>query len=1053
MGTDLNVYRPWGPLLALVWAAVLSLPSAADEPVDFRRDIRPILSDKCFLCHGPDGEHRKAGLRLDAEADAHDSVIVPGSLEDSELWFRITADDADMIMPPPDSHKTLSETEIELMRRWILSGAKYEAHWAFRPPATPGIPQVDNARFAEHPIDAFIFKRMNEAGLSPSPEAAKEILIRRLTLDLTGLPPTIAEIDAFLTDRSPGAYEKLVDRLLESRRFGERMAVDWMDIARYGDTSVFHADGPRDMWRWRDWVVEAYNQNISFDQFTIKQLAGDLLADATLGDKIASGFNRNSASTDEGGVIAEEFRVEYVVDRVKTTSMVWLGLSMECAQCHDHKYDPISQEEYYRFFAFFNQAADPGMQTRNGNQNPVVEIPDETKVAQIPVVESEIAACQHRLQEIVSQTVDDFSAWESAARHREQPAVARDMVAHFTLDQSQDNHLVEAQPDLVAEVVGEPKFEPGRVGQALRTDKNVYVKSPVTGESFERTDPFSFGCWIYFDGKPSGSPIARMDDGNAHRGWDLFLHADGRVEAHIIHAWPGNTANVNGPGKLQPKTWHHLFATYDGSSKAAGIRIYVDGRAIEVKTQYDSLTETIKTKVPLTIGRRTPGFVFNGLVDDVRIFDRELTANEVAILAESDPAAPLLAIEPAERTAEQTEQLHRIFLQQENKEYQAQEKRIASLQQKLQSLRVPLTTVMVMQDVPKMRQTFVLNRGQYDSPNQERPVSPGVPGFLPPLAEDLPANRLGMAQWLVDPGNPLTARVTVNRNWRIFFGRGIVETVEDFGAQGQWPSHPQLLDWLATDFVTHGWDTKRFIKQIVMSETYRQSSRHTADRVDKDPLNLLLSRGPRFRLAGEFVRDQALAMSGLLNHEFGGPGVKPYQPPGLWNEVSLDGNLRFKQDAGEKLYRRSLYTYWKRSAPPPAMTIFDAPTREKCTLRRGVTNTPLQALVLMNDPQFVEAARMFAERIIKEGGESIESKIEFAMRTATARQPSQPAAAVIKATFEHEKTVFAQDVERAVKLLSVGEKPRDEALDPAEHAAWTIIGSMILNLDETITRG
>jgi hypothetical protein len=1032
----------------------LSAASQADDPIDFRRDIRPILSDKCFLCHGPDGENRKAGLRLDTQAGAHEDVIVPGSLDESELWQRISSDDADEVMPPPDSHKELSKKEIELVRRWILDGAKYEQHWAFRSPKSPAVPKVNAARFATHPIDAFVYARMRQAGLDPSPRAVKELLIRRVTLDLTGLPPTIAEIDAYVKDESPEAYEKVVDRLLASKRFGERMAVDWLDIARYGDTSVFHADGPRDMWRWRDWVVDAYNQNMPFDQFTIKQLAGDLLPNSTVPDQIATGFNRNNASTDEGGVIAEEFRVEYAVDRVKTTSMVWLGLSMECAQCHDHKYDPISQEEYFRFFAFFNQAADPGMQSRSGNQSPIVKVPDEKKLKQIPTVEAEIVACKKRRDALFEDTKKEFQKWESVARNRVKPTPADDMVAHFDLDGAQENKVADAvDTKIVAEIVGKPKFEPGRVGQALSTNKEVFIKSRNTGASFERTDPFSFGCWIYFEGKPSGSPIARMDDGNRHRGWDLFLHSDGRVEAHVIHSWPDNTANINGPGKLKPKTWHHLFVTYDGSSKAAGIRIYVDGRLINTKVQYDSLDKTIKTEVPFTIGRRTPGFIFNGRVDDVRIYDRELSDREVAVLAGSDPAAPLLAIDPAKRTPEQSHKLQQIYLQQENKEYQSQQKKIAELERKLNDLRKPLTTVMVMKDVPKMRQTYVLNRGQYDSPNKEKPVSPGVPNFLPAFAKDLPTNRLGMAKWLVDPKNPLTARVTVNRIWRIFFGIGIVKTAEDFGSQSQWPSHPQLLDWLATEFVANGWDTKHVIKQIVMSETYRQSSRLSADRIKKDPNNILLSRGPRFRLAGEFVRDQALAISGLLNPKFGGPAVKPYQPMGLWNEVSLNGNLRFKQDVGDKLYRRSLYTYWKRSAPPPAMTIFDAPTREKCTIRRGITNTPLQALVLMNDPQFFEAARVFAERIMNEGGETIDSKIEFAMRLATSRKPNRQTIQILKSVFENEKAVFAKDPAKAKKLLSVGDQPRDEKLDTAELAAWAIIGSMILNLDETITRG
>ncbi len=1040
-------------LLAITFSWAISPAILAQEKVDFRRDIRPILSDKCFLCHGPDSADRKADLRLDTQEGAHEDAIVPGNLDESEFWLRITSDDASDKMPPANSHKELDKKEIELLRNWILQGAKYEQHWAYRKPIQPEVPKIEDSRFSKTAIDSFIYKRMLQAGLKPSSRAQKESLIRRVTLDLTGLPPTIGEIDHFLNDQSENAYEKVVDRLLSSRHYGERMAVDWMDISRYGDTSVFHADGPRDMWRWRDWVVNSFNNNMPYDDFTVKQLAGDLLPNPTVEDRVATGFNRNNASTDEGGAIAEEFRVEYVVDRVKTTSMVWLGLSMECAQCHDHKYDPISQEEYYKFYAFFNQAADPGMQTRNGNQKPLVNVPNEANLQLVPEVEREIVSCKKRIASLYVESKNSFSEWEVAARKRVAEPPPSDATNHFTLEAANKKKITdELNSKIVGELVGNPKFEPGKVGKAFRSNNKNYIKLPAVGD-FERSDAFSFGCWVFFDRRPAGSPIAKMNDGNSHRGWDLFLHGDGRVEAHLVHQWPNNTINVIGPGKLKSKTWHHLFVTYDGSSKASGLKIYVDGKPIAAKPQHDSLSKTIKTTVPFTVGRRTPNFVFNGRVDDVKIFARQLSDREVGLLAGMDPAAPLLKIDPAKRNANQTKQLHTIYLQQENKDYQKEQKQLAGLERRLSDLKKPLTTVMVMQDLPKMRQTYVLDRGQYDSPNKKKPVSPGVPSFLPAIPESLPKNRLGMAQWLVDEQNPLTARVTVNRIWRMFFGKGIVETAEDFGSQGQWPTHPELLDWMATDFVGHNWDVKRLVKQIVMSETYCQSSRIDPRAYEIDPGNKWLSRGPRFRLSGEFIRDQALAVSGLLNRQLGGPGVKPYQPMGLWNEVSLQGNLRFRQDKGEKLYRRSLYTYWKRSAPPPSMTIFDAPTREKCTIRRGVTNTPLQALVLLNDPQFVEASRFLAERILKEGGETTETKIEFLMRTVTSRKPNEKAVRLLTSIFKKELGVFQAHPDKAKSLLEIGEKPRDQKLNAAEHAAWTVISSMILNLDESVNRG
>ena len=1037
-------------LLGLLVSLTSASPCLADDPVEFNRDIRPLLADRCFQCHGPDEATREADLRLDQQAAAHERVIVPGKLDESELWRRISSQEDYERMPPPDSHKELSAEDRDLLRRWILQGAEYQQHWSFRPAAQPDVPQTEAARFTL-PIDSFIYQRLIAAGLTPSDRAAKEVLIRRASLDLTGLPPTIAEIDAFLSDDSPDAYEKVVDRLLASKRFGERMAVEWMDVARYGDTSVFHADGPRDMWIWRDWVVNSYNDNMPFDEFTLKQLAGDLLPNATLEDKIATGFNRNNASTDEGGAIAEEFRVEYVVDRVKTTSMTWLGLSMECAQCHDHKYDPISQEDYYRFFAYFNQAADPGMQTRQGNQTPLVQIPDEEKQRQIPDVEATIKTCQAKQEQLFADTTDDFADWEIATRERLAGAMPDGLSHHFPLDEIPDgfaaNRACAEQP---LKLQGKANFMEGRIGSAIQTSGSQYLEAAEPCAELEHDDAFSFGCWIYSNGQPAGAPIARMDDARNHRGWDILLYNDGKIAVHVINKGPDNSAKVDGVGGFKPKTWHHVFATYDGSSKAAGIRLYVDGREIETATQKDSLSGSIISQAPFTVGRRSPGSVFNGFVDDVRIYDRELSADEVALLFDDVLLGPVVNIQ--ERTDEQTRQLQEHFLKSESQPYQDLAKEIEQLNGKLADLRKPLTSVMVMQDLPKPRQTYVLSRGQYDAPDKERPVEPGVPEFLSPLPEDAPANRLGLARWIIDPENPLTARVAVNRIWKTFFGSGLVETAEDFGAQGQWPSHPELLDWLATDFVEHGWDRKRLIKQIMMSETYCQSSKIDAERFEKDPENLLLARGPRFRLSGEFVRDQALFVSGLLNGKIGGPGVKPYQPPGLWNEVSLNGNLRFRQDHGEDLYRRSLYTYWKRSAPPPSMTIFDAPTREKCTIRRGTTNTPLQALVLLNDDQFVEAARAFAQRILKEGGDSFEAKVEFAFRSCTGHKPEARIIAVLKSTLETERTAFAHNPEQATALLSIGESQRDEQLDPAKHAAWTIVASMILNFDQTMTR-
>ena len=1044
-----------GVVSAVCCAMVLQFASLgnAQQQVEFNRDIRPILSDKCFLCHGPDEAGRKSDFRLDIESDAHEFAFVPDSLEDSEAWQRINSDDPSEIMPPPEIHKQLTPQETELIKTWIESGAKYQDHWAFRKPVKPEVPKVTDPRFSQTAIDAFIFQAMKSRGLNPSARADKATLIRRVSLDLTGLPPTIEQVEDFLQDDSPDAFEKVVDRLLASPQFGERMAVDWLDVARYGDTSVFHADGPRDMWRWRDWVINAYNNNLPFNEFTIKQLAGDLLPDATIDDQIASGFNRNNASTDEGGAIAEEFRIEYAVDRVKTTSMVWMGLSMECAQCHDHKYDPVSQEDYYRFFAFFNQAADPGMQSRRGNQSPIVNVLDESLVAQVPAIEKKVANLKQELASLRNSKQDAYQKWLADPELANQAVpMPEDLASHLSFDQQGKDVVNEVLKDDKIKTSGKVQFPEGKFGKAIRTKKNVFLRSPKTAENFTGDEAISYGCWIKLAGGQSGAPIARMDEDSEHVGFDLYVQG-GSVGAHIIHKWPENAIKVLASKKLKKGNWHHVFITYDGSKKASGVKVYVDGEFLKSKPSHDSLTGSTKCKTPFSVGRRHKSSQFDGFVDDVRVYNRELTLSEVATIGEMDPLPDLLAVDVKDRTEAQNDQLFSVFMDRNVPQQRSLKESITKSEAEIAKLKTPITTVMVMKDVPKPRMTYVLDRGQYDAPNKEKPVEPGVPKFLPEFQESLGKNRLGMAKWLTSPDHPLTSRVTVNRIWRMFFGIGMVETVEDFGLQGSWPSHPQLLDWMASDFVEHNWDTKRLIKIIVMSQTYQQSSVVTAKQLEMDPANRYLSRGPRFRLAGEFLRDQTLAISGLLNSKLGGQGVKPYQPDGLWNEVSLQGGLRFKRDNGDKLYRRSLYTYWKRSSPPPSMVIFDAPSREKCTVRRGTTNTPLQALVLLNDPQFVEAARIFAERIINEGGTTIESKIEFAVRAATSKPPSESMTSVLKQMYQTELTTFKADVEGAKKLLSTGEKPRDEKLDAAEVAAWTIISNLIFNLDEFVTRG
>ncbi len=734
-------------------------------------------------------------------------------------------------------------------------------------------------------------------------------------------------------------------------------------------------------------------------------------------------------------------------------AMVWMGLSLECAQCHDHKYDPFTMRDYYQVFAYFNQASDPGMQSRRGNQTPIVNVLEQSHAGEHDQIKQQLAVLEQKVKDRVSAAAGEFEAWvkKAAPSAGKGPMLPGNLLLHFPLDGKAAEVAEVVDSKRRGKINGKATRTPGKHGGAFQCDGSNFVDLGDIA-NFERSDSFSYGAWVKPQGQASGAPIAKMNDRNGFRGFDLHF-AGGVVQVHIINKWPSNAVKVRTKAKLKPNQWQHVFVTYDGSSKAAGVKVYFDGKEQPWNIEQDGLTGTIRTKVPLYLGRRNPGSPFKGAIDDVRFYGRVLTGSEVAALAGSDPIGPILAIAPEARNKGQVETLRNHYMNNIDKPYIDLTKQIGRLKAKMGSLSKPKTTVMVMQDVPKMRQTFILDRGHYASPQKDKPVQPGVLAGLAPLPDGAEANRLGLAKWLVQREHPLTARVAVNRYWYMLFGTGLVKTLEDFGAQGDWPSHPDLLDWLAVDFAENGWNIKRTIKQMVMSAAYRQSSRMTKESHQRDPENRLLARGPRFRLQGEMVRDNALAASGLLVKTIGGPSVKPYQPPGLWNEVSLSGNVRFVQDKGEKLYRRSMYIYWKRSAPAPAMTIFDATTREKCVLRRSRTNTPLQALVTLNGPQFVEASRVLAQRAMKEGGKTVDEQIVLAYRLATGVRPKMPVLDILKQAFEEELAVFQNDVERAKQLLSVGESPRDEKLDAATHAAMTIVTSMILNLDETITRG
>lgn len=1027
----------------------------------YGRDILPILSDNCFLCHGPAESTREADLRLDDyEAAIASDALSPGDPATSLLVERILSTDPELQMPPPESNKKLTDAQKSMLQQWIAEGAEYQDHWSFVPPKKSG--DLRN----ENPVDFFTRQKLKQVGLSLSPDADPNVLIRRITLDLTGLPPTPEHVANFIADSKDRgmdvAYESAVDRLLASPAYGERMALAWLDAARYGDTSVMHADGPRDMWPWRDWVIDAYNANMSFKQFTIEQLAGDLIPDATIDQKVAAGFNRNHATSDEGGAFAEELRVEYVVDRVQTTSTVWLGLTMECSQCHDHKYDPISQKEYYQFFAYFNNTADPGMQSRKGNQSPVVEVIDEEHEAKLADLKGQVESVREKIDAHRPSIEPQFVAWakkatedamKSKEESTEEPKELEGLAHWYPLDESEGNELGNRLTGTSVTLErGKLESVEREGGIALKLNGSTQFLSSANAPNLKFNEPFSFAAWIKSDGKSGGAVFSRMDVANGHRGYDLWIQGR-NVGTHVINKWPSNALKVVSKDQLQPDQWHHVVVSYDGGQKAEGVKIFIDGKLSENKVEQDSLDATIETEVPFKIGSRSSGANWKGEVDDIRIYERSLTEPEVP-LAKNDPINGILATPDDQRSEEQNETIRRFYLANEDTEHQNLNAELAKATKQFSDAQAKPVTSMTMEDNAenKMRMTFVLDRGQYDSPKEDEPVAAGVPAALPPLSDDAPPNRLGLAHWLTQPDHPLTARVAVNRYWMMFFGEGLVRTAGDFGAQGTPPTHPDLLDWLAVDFVDSGWDTKRMIKQLVMSKTYRQSSRQESIHHQKDPVNEWLSRSPRFRLQGEMIRDQALAVSGLLVDQLGGPGVKPYQPPNIWNEVSLNGGLRYPQDKGGKLYRKSMYTYWKRSSPMPNMLIFDAPSREKCVVQRARTNTPLQALVTLNDPQFVEAARALAQRLIQSETEDTQ-RIELAYQLCTSRSANEREQAVAAQLLADQRERFAASPENATKFLAVGDSPRDESIEPAEHAAWTVIAQLILNLDETLTRG
>jgi hypothetical protein len=1058
------IRRVWLPspiVVAMVAILAWTAPVAsADDSPDFGREVLPILSNHCYSCHGVDEAARQAGLRLDVRdsvvraTDSGALPIVPGDPEVSDVVARITATDADAIMPPPSAKKPLSPGQIDVLRRWIAAGAQYAQHWAHQPPTRPDLPQVRQADWPRGPLDYFILARLEAEGLAPSPEADRNTWLRRVTLDLTGLPPTPEELDAFLADESADAYGRVVDRLLDSPRHAERMAMHWLDAARYADTNGYNNDETRSMWPWRDWVIRAFAEGMPYDQFVTEQIAGDLLPNATLSQRVATGFNRNHVLTTEGGIIEEEYHVEYVVDRVHTTSTVFMATSLQCARCHDHKYDPITQREFYQFAAFFNNVPDRVVGYSQGRMaEPLLKVPSPEQQAELDRLERCRAELPEALAARAAAVGEDLARWEATLTPEQiEQTSAAGLVAHFPLDETEGDRVENAvAPGLPGTIKGPAMRVPGRLAGGLQFDGQTHVEAGGAG-AFEADNAFSIAAWIRPTSTEASTVLSKMDEVAGNRGYDVILEG-AKVASHFVDHWPDKAFKVVSKQPLSLNEWHHVAVAYDGGRTAAGVKLYIDGQPAEFDVTTGNRVEgSLLTDQPLRIGLRQSSAPFQGSIDDVQLYGLAVSAEDAAELAAGRRVAGLkdvLATPAEQRTPQQQARLRDYYLTQFDEPYRALLAEQAALPGRIAAVdqAIPVTMVMHEQDPP--RPSYILQRGQYDQRGEEVPR--GVPAALSPFPADAPATRLGLARWMTSRNHPLTARVAVNRWWEMLFGTGIVETSEDFGIQGAAPTHPELLDWLAVELIESGWSYRALLKQIVLSATYRQSSRVTPELLDRDPRNRLLSRGARYRLPGEMVRDSALFAAGLLHEELGGPSVKPYQPEGLWEDVSVERRDKYVPDTGSGLYRRGMYTFWKRTCPPPGMATFDAPDRETCVVRRARTNTPLQALVLLNDPTYVEAARKLAERILLVGSTDDE-RLDAAYRLVLSRVPRPAERATLLRVRDRARQRFADDPTAAAGLLDVGASTRDPSLDAAELAAWTTLTSVMLNLDEAVTR-
>ena len=1056
--------------MPVTWWAAHRGPRSSVK-LSFNQTIQPILSENCYACHGPDPGARKAGLRLDrgefafAPHEKFGPAIIRGNPDKSPLVRRIESNNPKERMPPLEAHRTLKPEQIALLRQWVKEGAAYEEHWSFIAPKRPAIPKARNRQWARTPIDAFILNRLEKEGLTPSQEGDRHTLIRRVTYDLTGLPPTPEEVQAFLADASGNAYEKVVDRLLASPRYGEHRAHYWLDVARYGDTHGLHLDNFRSIWPYRDYVIKSFNQNKPFDQFVKEQIAGDMLPTRNLDTVVASAFLRAGISSGEGGALIEELRVNNKRERAEAFGAAFLGLTTGCAVCHDHKFDPITRKDFYRLTAFFNNLTENPSNDDRQDWPPFIRVPRENNRAAYEQILAKRTALENQIAQRHARARELVASWLKDSKSRAQPVSTARLQVRLRFDEQKDMTFVNSAPAAKVRNVSATE-SPVIWGEGIwlwpymRMDTTTRLDLPDAGD-VEGNQPFTVAFWLRPDlrpleskdkKKPDGVILARANAKEDSQGWQLRIR-EGKLEFTLAHKFPQNAITVQTNEKvLIEGRWNHIVASYSGSGKADGMKLYVDAQPQALKVVKDKLDGSVRTSAPMTFGRIFPDLdpLRQSAFQDFRFYERELVSDEVARVPFEDYAAEIIQKPLSTWSDDEFKVVSDFYSAQRDELTRSLTAQLPALNKELDRLSKDGDITLVSEEAPGLAYADMLTRGVYNARTER--VRPAVPHFLPPLPVGASPDRLGLAEWTVSPTNPLTARVTVNRMWQEIFGTGIVETTEDFGVMGARPSHPELLDWLAVDFRDHGWDVKRFYKQLVLSATYRQSARVTPQLAEKDPKNRLLARGPRFRMDSEMLRDTALAASGLLVEKLGGPSVKPYQPPGIWDGSHDASNTRkYVQDHGDALYRRSLYTFWKRMATMPDMDTFDSPMRDAACTRRQRTDTPLQALVEMNEPLRLEASRKLAERVIHESS-TVDARLNYLGHVLLARDWSSKEKTVLETALTKFAAAYSKDPSGAAKLLNVGESKVDKAIPAPELAAWMLVSSAALNLDAVVNK-